>query len=145
MSRPDATLYAGLNALAETVFPKRCNTCGRVFVDGGDYIAQTLSATAHSGLKQSWDDDGNPTVELFRNCVCGSTLMGVFGDRRHERADVRRQQFSALLDHLVGTGIDHAVARQEILKLLHGKTSEILRDFSSRDGCSEHKDRPDTL
>src|SRR5574337_2046178 len=78
----DGDLYAGLQELA-TTFPKRCTACGRTYRDMHDYLVQTRRvAGGASGLKQSLDDDGNVVVELFRNCVCGSTLMDEFRNRR---------------------------------------------------------------
>lgn len=60
----DVEFYAELQEIAANTFPKRCLACGR------------------SGLKQSVDDGGHVIVELFRHCVCGSTLMDCFTDRR---------------------------------------------------------------
>ena len=125
----DPTLVAGLRALAEASFPKRCAACGAVYEDVHDYVRSTapISAT-RSGLKQSVGDDGQTIVELFRNCACGSTLMDAFGDRRNlsEAGARRRQRFTELLDYLVGTGLDRAVARAELLVVMNGGRSEIL-------------------
>ena len=125
----DPTLVAGLRALAEASFPKRCAACGAVYEDVHDYVRSTapISAT-RSGLKQSVGDDGQTIVELFRNCACGSTLMDAFGDRRDfsDAGARRRHRFTELLDYLVGQGLDRAVARAELLVVMNGGTSEIL-------------------
>jgi len=126
----DPTLLAGLRALAESSFPKRCGTCGKVYDDVADYVTQTASiATDRSGLKQSRDDDGQTIIELFRNCTCGSTLMDFFSDRRDlsSAGEQRRRRFDELVQYLLGRGLDRAVARTELLKVARGQSSEILR------------------
>lgn len=126
----DPTLLAGLNALAESAFPKRCRNCGAVFADVADYVKRTVPVSAtRSGLKQSVDDDGRTIVELYRNCTCGSTLMDFFSDRRDlsEGGNRRRQRFAELLDYLIGRGLVREVARGELLKVMRGEKSEILR------------------
>jgi hypothetical protein len=125
----DPKLLAGLRALVASSFPKRCANCGAVYEDADDYVRRTAPiSSTRSGLKQSADDDGRTIVELFRNCACGSTLMDSFGDRRDPSAagGVRRQRFSELLDHLVGAGLEAAVARTELLKWIRGEGSAIL-------------------
>jgi hypothetical protein len=125
----DPKLVAGLKALAEASFPKRCANCGTVYEDVHDYVSRTVPISeVRSGLKQSRDDDGQTIVELFRNCACGSTLMDFFGDRRDlsEAGARRRQRFAELLTYLVGSGLDGVVARAELLKVMRGEASEIL-------------------
>jgi len=125
----DPKLVAGLKALVASAFPKRCNNCGAVYADVDDYVRRTQPiSAARSGLKQSADDDGRTIVELFRNCTCGSTLMDFFGNRRDlsEAGARRRQRFAELHDALVGAGLDAAVVRAELLKLMRGEGSDIL-------------------
>jgi len=126
----DPTLLAGLRALAESSFPKRCGNCGKVYDGVADYVTQTASISAgRTGLKQSRDDDGQTILELFRNCTCGSTLMDFFSDRRDlsSAGEQRRRRFDELIQHLSGCGLDRTVARTELLKVTHGLPSEILR------------------
>lgn len=126
--------YKDLRTLAESAYPKRCANCGRIYETADEFLAQTqLIAPEHSGLKSSTDDDGITIVEVFRNCVCGSTLMDFFSDRRDLSSTGHscREKFSKLLESLVIQGLDHAVARTELLKVLHGETSEILKQFQS--------------
>lgn len=126
--------YSGLRELAESAFPKRCRNCGRTYRDAAEFVAATAPLAADkSGLKQSRDDDGRAIVELFRNCVCGSTLMDCFNDRRDfsEAGLRRRQRFGDLLVHLEGQGLDPAIARSELLKVLRGQGSEILRRYAA--------------
>ncbi len=121
-------LYEGLQALADSTFPKHCNTCGRDYHSAGDFIQQTEDLARGSGLKASWDDDDRPIVELYRNCVCGSTMMDFFTDRRDlsDKGLQRRAHFGNLLIKLEQRGLDSQVARNELIKLLHGQHSEIL-------------------
>lgn len=124
----DLALFADLQALVNTAFPKRCNNCGRVFNSPEDFVRETESIRGLSGLKSASDDDGRPVVELFRNCPCGSTLMDAFRDRRDngEAGLRRRAKFGELMDRLVARGVPRGVARTELLKVLHGEGSELL-------------------
>ena len=121
-------LYAGLQAIADEAFPRTCGTCGRRIESAADFIRQTQAIRGRSGLKQGYDDDDRPLVELYRNCPCGSTLMEFFGDRRdHSPAgERRRERFGRLMDQLVAAGVPRDVAREELKRLLRGGTSEIL-------------------
>lgn len=126
----DAELYAGLQEVAADSFPKRCTMCGRKYRDVDDYIAQTKRVgSGRSGLKQSLDDDGRVIVELFRNCVCGSTLMDCFSDRRNtsEAGLRRRVRFGELIESLVAKGLERERARGELLKVMRGEPSAILK------------------
>ena len=77
--KDDRCLLDGLQALADSAFPKRCNNCGRTFDSVRDFIAETVSVrNGISGAKASRGDDEEVIVELYRNCVCGSTLMDFF-------------------------------------------------------------------
>lgn len=128
----DHALYNGLRELAASAFPKRCANCGRVYASAEDYLRETRPpAVTHSGLKQATDDDGSVIVEVFRNCPCGSTLLDFFNDRR-DRSDAgqqRRERFLRLVGYLVANGIDRPLARSELLKVLHGQSSEVLARF----------------
>ena len=126
--------YIGLRELAESAFPKHCRNCGKIYRDAAEFIAATQPlALDKSGLKQSMGDDGRAILELFRNCVCGSTLMDCFNDRRDLSmgGTQRRQRFGELLAYLATQGIEHAVARQELLKVMRGQPSELLHSIVS--------------
>lgn len=126
----DAELYAGLQEIVAGAFPKRCAMCSRTYESVDDYIRQTgRVGSGRSGLKQTLDDDGSVIVECFRNCVCGSTLMDCFSDRRDTSPMGlrRRARFGELLDSLVAKGLEPLFARAELLKVLRGEASSILR------------------
>ncbi len=130
----DRKIFAGLRALVESAFPKECKTCGRLYASADDFFRETDSVNGRSGLKASENEDGSPLVELFRNCVCGSTLMDAFHDRRDrgERGLARREKFGAVLDQLVETGMVRERARLELLRVLRGESSEILSELLGR-------------
>lgn len=128
----DASFFHDLRALAESAFPKHCPSCGRRFATAGEFLQATMPiSAAKSGLKQAYDEDDRPIVELFRNCPCGSTLMDYFTDRRDQsEAGVRRRKrFGALLDFLVSQGVERQLARVELIKVLRGQNSELLARF----------------
>jgi hypothetical protein len=129
----DPTLLAGLHELSATAFPKRCGTCGQVYSTVDEYIRLTSRINEQrTGLKQSHDDDGSTIVELFRNCACGSTLMDVFCDRRNYSPEglKRRARFGELIDYLVARGLNRETARSELLKVMRGGDSTILRQVA---------------
>lgn len=131
----DDLLYSGLQELAAGAFPKRCAMCGRSYDSVDDYIAKTgRVGSGRSGLKQTLDEEGEVIVELFRNCVCGSTLMDCFSNRRDQSASGRRQRerFGHLITSLVARGLSSESARTELLKVMRGEHSSILRPVPRR-------------
>lgn len=76
-----------------------------------------------SGLKQSFDDNNVAIVEVYRNCLCGSTLMDFFSDRRDrsEPSLRRRQLFERLLPLLQEKGMERAAARDYLLQVVRGQ------------------------
>ncbi len=133
----DDSLYSGLQELAANAFPKRCAICGRTYASVDDYIGQTgRVGSGRSGLKQTLDDDGEVIVELFRNCVCGSTLMDCFNNRRDRSAAglKQRERFGQLIESLVERGLEYNKARTELLKVMRGEHSTILRPVPRKTG-----------
>jgi len=113
----------GLRALSEAAFPKRCKNCGKIYDTADDFLRQTLATRRdHSGLKQSHDDDEIAIVEVYRNCMCGSTLMDFFSDRRDvsDAGEHRRKLFGDLQRQLEQKGMTAGEARAHILNLLRG-------------------------
>lgn len=116
--------FEGLRALAEAAFPKHCACCGRVFATADEFIGQTRALRQNvSGLKQSFDDDNVAIVEVYRNCLCGSTLMDFFSDRRDtsEACQQRRLLFERLLPLLMEKGMERAAARAYLLHVMRGQ------------------------
>ena len=124
----DISIYKGLQALSNSSFPKKCAMCGKRYETVDEYLLETQAIRQSSGLKESFDDDDNPTVEVFRNCVGGSTLMDVFNNRR-DLSPVglnRRKKFAELLDRLTNAGFSAETAREELLKIMRGESSQLL-------------------
>jgi len=128
----DSGLLAGLKAFADSAFPKRCNSCGRVFKSAEQFLHETKQIQQdRSGLKQSKDDNDITIVEVYRNCPCGSTLMDFFTDRR-DLSQVglqRREKFAKLMEQLIAYGWSGDTARAELVKVLHGGKSELIEQL----------------
>ncbi len=74
-------------------------------------------------LKQSFDDNNVAIVEVYRNCLCGSTLMDFFSDRRDtsEASQQRRLLFERLLPLLQEKGMERGGARAYLLQVVRGE------------------------
>lgn len=121
-------LYEGLHALVAYSFPKKCATCGRQYETAEEFIEQTLAIHEGSGLHSHQDDKNKTIVELYRNCVCGSTMLDFFNDRRDlsRQGQRRREKFEEIILYLVEKGLSKNIAREEILKVMCGEKSETL-------------------
>lgn len=121
-------LFKGLKALSDASFPKHCALCGQEYTSVEDYVEKTEDVFGKSGLKKGYDDDDKPIVELFRNCVCGSTLMDCFSDRRDvsEAGLKRREMFGKLIEMLTSKGVAAETARVELMKVLKGEPSALI-------------------
>ncbi|WP_036300233.1 oxidoreductase [Methylomarinum vadi] len=125
----------GLSALLESSFPKKCNVCGREYRTAQQFLQETRDLpSAKSCLKEAVEEDGTAIVEVFRNCICGSTLMDEFNNRRDDTkaGQRKREKFADLLQQLIKQGLDPQVARSELLKVLRGQPSQVLDDLISR-------------
>ncbi|MFT6914107.1 MAG: hypothetical protein ACJAWL_000395 [Motiliproteus sp.] len=124
----DLALFEGLQSLSESAFPKCCNYCGRTFESAAKFVKKTEKLPRGTGLKASWDDDDQSVVELYRNCVCGSTLMNLFADRRDacEHGFKRRERFGNIITLLEDQGLATELARVELKRFLRGERSETL-------------------
>ena len=122
-------LYSELQALSNMSFPKVCATCGKRYENVKQFVSQTEAISELSGLKEDLDDDDKVIVKLFRNCTCGSTLMDAFNNRRNLSAvgTKRREKFEEVLDRLVKAGSETETARVELLKVIRGKGSKLLK------------------
>ncbi|UTW07186.1 hypothetical protein [Pseudomonas benzenivorans] len=121
--------YAGLKALCLDDFPKHCRNCGRTFASEDEYFRETRSIRPEiTGLKGVDDPDDGPLVEVFRNCVCGSTLLVSCCSRRDDSdaGHRRRELFDKLLNFLELQGLPREQARGELLRLMSGERSPML-------------------
>jgi hypothetical protein len=127
----DSHLFKDLKALSESSFPKKCSSCGKVYESSEQFVSKTSDISGQSGLKSSEDDYGEQIVELFRNCICGSTLMECFNDRRDlSKAGLKRRElFGRLMAMLEKKGLAADQARTELLKLIRGKHSRVLEEM----------------
>ncbi len=136
-------LFAGLRQLADSAFPKRCAHCGRVYHDSEEFLAATQPVRPDcSGLKQSRDDDGQMIVDLFRNCVCGSTLLESFRNRRNLSKDgiMHRMLFQEMVGKMEVMGYPAEAARGELLKFMRGQPNELLSlSMGKKPGSSQQE------
>lgn len=125
-------LYAELEAMVATCFPKKCANCGRVYKDIEEFLAKTeKTANSASSMLDSFDPEEKFIVDLNRNCECGSTLMVVFPERRDvsEKGRQLRNKFGESLEMLVSAGIPEQTAREELKRLLYGGKSSVIAEF----------------
>jgi len=130
-SLPDSQrveLYQGLRALEETLFPKTCRVCGQEYRGFDDFVRKTIQIHGTSGLTCFEIRGKKLYVGLFRNCVCGSTLLVPCTDRRDDSpaAVKRRELFGKTLDLLKQQGWETEVARRELLRFMRGQKSKVL-------------------
>lgn len=126
-------LSEGLQALAHSAFPCVCQGCGQKFESMNEFVSITNDneASSPSSLNQNVDEKGTPYLEITRQCSCGSTLKGEFGDRRYtsEAGIRRRENFTYVLEFLNDKGFNQNDARDELLKLICGEKSEALAPY----------------
>jgi hypothetical protein len=132
-------LLYGLRELSKTTFPRRCNKCGRVFYSFDEFINETIRLDGRSGLMENIgcpEDGDSPVVELYRNCVCGSTLMEFFNNRRDTswNGQRRRAIFGKLVEVLVEKGLSREDARAELLQVMHFNKSPLLESMGIQIG-----------
>ncbi|HCY84441.1 MAG TPA: oxidoreductase [Desulfobacteraceae bacterium] len=125
----DFDLYKGLTALSELLFPKACEACGRQYDSVDDFISQTRRLRQSSGLRADLDEEEGVVVELFRNCLCGATLVTGFSDRRvpTEAGIKRREKFDELMERLTRAGFDPETIRRELFNIMNGMGSKLLK------------------
>jgi len=117
-------LFDGLKLLADTAFPKQCAGCGKVFPDLQQLLEQTAPVDSGSGLRE----DPAAQLTLARRCGCGSVIEEYCDDRRAQDALglKRREIFDRLLSLLTDGGMARPTAKEELLKVMRGGSSELL-------------------
>lgn len=128
--------FKGLQALSDSSFPKKCGNCGRIFQTTEQYLEETQALSSGSGLKASYDDSDQSILEVYRNCICGSTLMDFFSDRRDlsEKGLKRREIFQKILNFMETKGVSMQEGREELLKFMRNGKSELLEKLGIRGG-----------
>ena len=138
MNKPSKEeIYEGLRALEETMFPKKCANCGRVYRTLEDFIAQTNEVSGSTGLMAVRHKRKTAMLGVFRNCVCNSTLLVPCLDRRGKTTNQqkRRRIFGRLMETIERIGRTREEARKELLKVMSGEVSKMfdcLRPASRR-------------
>ena len=114
--------FQHLQSLESQYYPKVCNNCHRVYETPESFLLETC-ALHRNGIKSCEEEDGSVVIEVFRNCCCGSTLLGNFSNRRDMTDDgvERRKIFAELLGFLELQGVEKEKARQELRNLFSGK------------------------
>jgi hypothetical protein len=134
----EAGLYKGLKELSSLSFPKVCPTCGKSYKSVDEFVSETESMRESSGMKEDLGDNDEIIVSLFRNCICGSTLMDEFNNRRDLSPTglKRREKFRELINRLTNAGFSAEIAREELLKIMRGGESKLLnvKNFTSKSG-----------
>lgn len=129
-----SSLLDGLRELSDTAFPRKCANCGREYMSFGDFIEQTRPLEGRSGLieNQGCPEEGDEViVELYRNCICGSTLMEFFTNRRDtsDKGVHRRALFERLLGQLIAEGISDEEARAELTAFMRYGRSSLFEEL----------------
>ena len=82
----------------KNIFPKKCNTCNKVYNDIKEYKKETEALNLKSTV---YDEIG---LQEYRNCVCGSTLIVWTKDERRDvtsYGQARRALFDECLKKLI--------------------------------------------
>lgn len=122
-------LNSGLQALADNAFPKKCANCNRTYNSAEEYLRETESLNNKTSIK-AIEDEEESFLELYRNCVCGSTLMDFFENRRDttDKGLKRREAFGKVLSFLIAKGLNKKKAREELIKLIRGEKTTYFKD-----------------
>ena len=136
--------YRDLDTLADTAFPKTCPKCGKVYPNSYAFLTQTtpvkdIKLQDRSGLFALEDGCSVAAIGVFRNCICGTTMMADFHDRRDlsPKGHERRKRFCNLVQTLCDHGIDENQARTELRKILRGQESAKLKDWLRKEIINE--------
>lgn len=108
-----AEIDRDLDRMYADKFPKKCNTCGRMYETRADYVAMTRELRAAG----TFFDEDYKEVQEYRDCACGSSLLVLTSDRRDESpfGRRRREMFDVWLGRLHR---DTGKSRDELAPLL---------------------------
>lgn len=126
-------LYKGLLPLIKSPLKKQCPKCGQVYKNLEEFISQTQDETYSSGLIEAVKGGSRVIIGLYRQCSCGENLLALCKDRRDTSNEGRRKRiaFGQLLDSFNAAGVKLDVARQELLKVLDGEESDLLKKYEA--------------
>ena len=125
-----------MQALQPTSFPMVCSNCGKPYSSFEDFLNRTTPVMSGSGLMdynlQGAGKKPSDNVTLFRNCSCKSTLMVYCSDRRDYSPQglLRKRVFGKMLEQLEELGLSRETARGELLKVVYGKRSHLLKKMN---------------
>ncbi|MEM7392597.1 MAG: hypothetical protein AAF492_09625 [Verrucomicrobiota bacterium] len=104
-------------------FPKSCSSCERVYETLDDFINRTRPIAQGSGLLDSINHPRRKIFDLWRDCVCGSTMMMVCDERRDlsEKGIRIREAIGGILNDLMARGLNYEEAKTKILSLVYEK------------------------
>jgi hypothetical protein len=108
-----------LHKIYDEKFPKKCNTCGRIYNSREDFLRET-QAMKKGDVIFDKEAKSNQRLQEYRNCVCGSTLVIVAGDRRDNTpfGKARRELFDVCVTKLKEvTKEDDARVRERVRKI----------------------------
>ena len=110
-------------------FPKKCGNCGRAYTDMRSFLSQTSSLPGNQDLIDYAVKI--PTLVLYRNCVCHSTMIVHCKNRRDTSAEGlrRRAIFDILTVLLNKDGFPSDLSRFALLELLYGFPNMQIENF----------------
>ena len=117
-----------LNAIYDEKFPKKCNTCGRIYNSREDFLRETQALKKGDVIfdKEAKTDQ---RLQEYRNCICGSTLVIVAGDRRDNTpfGKARRELFDVCVAKLKEVTLeDDAKVRERVRKIFQAFADQSL-------------------
>jgi hypothetical protein len=104
-------------------FPKTCASCDRVYDTLDDFINRTRPIAQGSGVLDAINHPQRKIFDLWRDCICGSTMMMVCDERRDlsEKGIKIRESIGGILNDLMARGLNYEEAKSKILSLIYGK------------------------
>lgn len=116
-------ILQGFELFAESVFPKKCKTCGRAYHNFQELIEMSVEVSGTKGNLKDYDatcfaDFRDEVAEKmvvanYVDCQCGSTLIILGKDRRDgsNKGKRHRDTFNKVLDVFEKLGIQRKESR----------------------------------
>jgi len=127
----DKYFYRKLHSAAGFAFPQDCPKCRKNFKNVEEFISKTKSVEGVDRIFESHDPQQRKIIEIVRQCSCGKVILEEFYTRRDDSLEgiERRAEFSHYLDELCDAGMVCSVARTELLSVMRGKPSPLMKRF----------------